>query len=280
MPVSDELAQKTATAQENAPKKGRKEKRKGWDKDEGKNKRGKRRAIDSEEEEAEDSGAGGEDDKSGWGDGSEVERDDEEEVDELESSTCAMPVPSNEPGDDERGALPFSAKSSTKYQRILAIGQAGRPTYVARPTSRKSSSAVNEETGSEDAHDRWPVCPKPKPTYRGATNGLLNPKDSPQPRSCRLPTKAPQLMSSPPTSSLLPTSSPPPTSSPLLMSSLSRHPWMWTHRPGRPPVTPLVPHLPSSLLPLPHCIPLAPRSTRRCWIFSTQRSREGCGSQR
>jgi hypothetical protein len=145
--------------------------------------RSARRVVDSEEETAADSGAGEGDDEGSWGGGSEPGRDDEEdEVDELQSSTRAtssprvMSEPSENDGsqseDDERGPLPFSAKPSKKYNEIVALGLAGQAVPRAR------SSAVNEGTDGEDARPLRPVRPKPRRTYRGAEGGPLDPKDT------------------------------------------------------------------------------------------------------
>jgi hypothetical protein len=107
-------------------KKTRKERRKG--------KKGK----DTEEEEAEESGT---EDDVGW-DRSDAERDDdpladEQEVDELQSSS-----------DDEHQELPFSAKPSMKYQRIVTMGLAGAA--VPRKTSLRSRTLSSTVGGPVD----------------------------------------------------------------------------------------------------------------------------------
>ncbi|KAJ7821080.1 hypothetical protein B0H14DRAFT_2599446 [Mycena olivaceomarginata] len=95
LPASDAGTQKVGAAEDGAQKDGGK----------GKNKckrsarRSARRVVDSEEETAADSGAGEGDDEGSWGGGSEPGRDDEEdEVDELQSSTRAMSRPPHDVG--------------------------------------------------------------------------------------------------------------------------------------------------------------------------------------
>ncbi|KAJ7716645.1 hypothetical protein B0H14DRAFT_2643818 [Mycena olivaceomarginata] len=116
---------------------GGKKERKAKEKGKAKAKTKVNRAKEWEEEEAEDSGMGEEDEEGDWGSRSEAEHNndlltnEEDEVDELESSTAATLPPCNsgepDPEDDEPkcGELPFSAKPSKKYQQIIALVQGG-----------------------------------------------------------------------------------------------------------------------------------------------------------
>jgi hypothetical protein len=118
-----------------------------------KSKRKGRKGTDTEEEEEEIR----------W-DGSDAEHDDdpladeEEDVDQLQSST------------DERRKLPFSAKASLKYQHIVAVGRAGGAGLRKRgPPPRVVSSAVNDSDDDESGGAPLPPCPMPKPAYCRAT---------------------------------------------------------------------------------------------------------------
>ncbi|KAJ7801887.1 hypothetical protein B0H14DRAFT_3782301 [Mycena olivaceomarginata] len=100
----------------------------------------------------------------GW-DGSDAERDDdpladeEEEVDQLHSST-----------DDEHRELPFRAKPSLRYQQIVAVGQAGAHVPQKRRSRASTvSSAMDESTDGENNGALLPACPQPKPAYRRTT---------------------------------------------------------------------------------------------------------------
>ncbi|KAJ7690928.1 hypothetical protein B0H14DRAFT_2652235 [Mycena olivaceomarginata] len=119
-----------------------KKKAKEGEKDKRKAKKAKKRTgtEESEEEEEEDVG---------W-DGSDTVCDDdpladeEEEVDQLQSST-----------DNEHCKLPFHAKPSLRYQQIAA--KRLHPSTV--------SSAMNESTDDENNGAPLPTRPQPKPTY-------------------------------------------------------------------------------------------------------------------
>ncbi|KAJ7717085.1 hypothetical protein B0H14DRAFT_3522099 [Mycena olivaceomarginata] len=162
-----ELAAGIAAAAEKTPAVdgatgGARKRRKGADKtqERRKNKRRGRKVTDTEEEEAEESG-----EKEARWDGSDAERDDdpladdEEEIDQLQSST----------GDEGR-ELPFRAKPSLRYQRIVAVGRAGAPVLRKRgPRASIVSSAVNESSSDENDGAPPPARPKPKPAHRRAT---------------------------------------------------------------------------------------------------------------